>query len=229
MSIFTRITKKKHIEQFGLKIAELLKSEIPQIKIAIELSEIYGISFMHKPRGIYISRVYKPKEFEIINRDHKTCFNLTGISILNKKKNLYQPIQLYYQSDGLTKIEIESPELFHKTFDLNQIQKGELNLEHLKMENPDQKTAERILKSLTNEQIELLELEYTFEIELDEKLFYTILDMEDGNYVAVDKKGKVYRLNHDHIEKVKLIADKPTDFFKIYNGEKSELENMMNE
>ena len=97
------------------------------------------------------------------------------------------------------------------------------------MENPDQKTAEKILKSLTNEQIELLELEYTFEIELDEKLFYTILDMEDGNYVAVDKKGKVYRLNHDHTEKVKLIADKPTDFFKIYNGEKSELENMMNE
>ena len=81
------------------------------------------------------------------------------------------------------------------------------------MENPDQKTAEKILKSLTNEQIELLELEYTFEIELDEKLFYTILDMEDGNYVAVDKKGKVYRLNHDHIERVKLIADKPTDFF----------------
>ena len=74
-----------------------------------------------------------------------------------------------------------------------------------------------------------MELEYTFEIELDEKLFYTILDMEDGNYVAVDKKGKVYRLNHDHIEKVKLIADKPTDFFNIYNGEKSELENMMNE
>jgi hypothetical protein len=97
------------------------------------------------------------------------------------------------------------------------------------MENPDQKTAEKILKSLTKEQIELLELDYTFEIEFDEKLFYTILDMEDGNYIAVDKKGKVYRLNHDHKEMVKLIADKPTEFFKIYNGEKSELENIMYE
>lgn len=97
------------------------------------------------------------------------------------------------------------------------------------MENPDQKTAEKILKSLTKEQIELLELDYTFEIEFDEKLFYTILDMEDGNYIAVDKKGKVYRLNHDHEKMVKQIADKPTDFFKIYNGEKSELENLMYE
>lgn len=227
MSIFNRKTKKKHIEQFELKIAELLESEMSQIKTAIGLSKIYGISFMHDPKGIYISRGYKPKEFEKINKDHKTCFNLTGISVLNKKENHYQPIQLYYQSDGLTKIEIENPELFHKTFDLNQIQKGELSLEHLKMENPDQKTVKKILKSLTKEQIELLELEYTFEIELDEKLFYTILDMEDGNYIAVNKQGKVYRLNHDHIERVKLIANKPSEFFDIYNGKKNELEDIM--
>jgi hypothetical protein len=224
MSIFNRKTKKKHIEQFGLKIAELLQSEMPQIKTAIGLSKIYGISFMHEPKGIYVSRGYKPKEFEIINRNHKTCFNLTGISVLNKKESRYQPIPLYYQSDGLTKIEIENLELFHKIFDLNQIQKGELSREHLKMENPDQKTAEKILKSLTKEQIELLELEYTFEIELNEKLFYTILDMEDGNYIAVNKQGKVYRLNHDHAERVKLIATNPTEFFDIYNGQKSELE-----
>lgn len=229
MNIFNRKTKKKHIEQFGLKIAELLESEMPQIKIAIGLSKIYGISFMHKPRGIYISRGYKPKEFEIINRNHKTRFNLTGISVFNKKENKYQPIKLYYQSDGLTEIEIDNPEYFHKTFDLNQIQKNQIELEHLKMENPDQKTAEKILKSLTKEQIGLLELEYTFEIEFDEKLYYTILDMEDGNYIAVDKKEKVYRLNHDHEKMVKLIANKPTDFFEIYNGQKSKLENIMYE
>jgi hypothetical protein len=229
MSIFNRKTKKKHIEQFRLKIADLLESEMPQIKTATQLSKIYGISFMHEPKGIYISCGYNPKDFEIINRNHKTCFNLTGISVLNKKRNNYQPIKLYYQSDGLTKIEIENPEYFHKTFDLNQIQKGVIELEHLEMENPDKKTAKKILKSLTNDQIDLLELDYTFEIEFDEKLYYTILDMEDGNYVAVDKKGKIFRLNHDHKEMVKLIADKPTDFFNIYNGQKSELENMMYE
>ena len=97
------------------------------------------------------------------------------------------------------------------------------------MENPDQKVAEKILKSLSKEQIELLELDFTFEIELDEKLFYTILDMEDGNYIATDKKGKIYRLNHDHKEEVKLISKKPIDFFEIYNGKKSELEKIMYE
>ena len=229
MSIFSRKTKTRHIEQFGLRIAELLESEMPQIKTAIGLSKIHGISFMDEPKGIYISRGYQPKEFELINRNHKTCFNLNGVLVFNKQTSLYQPIKLYYQSDGLTCIEIDNPQYFHKAFDLSQIQKREIALEHLKMETPDQKTTQKILKSLSKEQIDLLELDFTFEIEFDEKLFYTILDMEDGNYIAVDKKGKVYRLNHDHKERVKLIADKPTDFFKIYRGQKNELEKIMYE
>lgn len=78
MSILNRKTNKKHIAQFGLKIAELLESEMPQIKNTIGLSKVYEISFMHEPNGIYVSRGYEPKEFELINRNHKTCFNQTA-------------------------------------------------------------------------------------------------------------------------------------------------------
>ena len=229
MNIFNRKTKKKHIEQFGLKIAELLEPELPQIKTAIGLSKIYGISFINEPKGIYISRGYKSKEFELINRDHRTSFNLYGVSVFNRKENSYQAIKLYYQSDGLTKIEIEKPEYFHKIFDLNQIQKNKLQLEHLEIVNPDQKIAEKALKSLTQNQLKMLELDSSFEIEFDQKLFYTILDMEDGNYFAVDKQGKIYRLNHDHKERVKVIANTPSEFFNIYNGNKSGLEKIMHE
>ena len=137
--------------------------------------------------------------------------------------------KINYQNNTLTKIEIDNPEYFHKTFDLNQIQKNKIKLEHLKIENPDRIIAEKALKSLSKVQLELLELEFTFEIELDEKLFYTILDMEDGNYIAVDKKGKVYRLNHDHEETVKLITNKPIDFFDIYSGKKRDLEKIIYE
>ena len=229
MNIFNRKIKQKHIEQFEHKIAELLETELSELKKAIGISEFAGIRFMEKPNSIFILRGYTQKTYEEIKRNHKTYFNLTGISVWNRKTENYEPIKLNYQNDTLTKIEIENPEYFHKTFNLNQIRKSEIKLEHLKIENLDQKIAEKALKTLTKEQLELLELDYAFEIELDEKLFYTILDMEDGNYVAVDKKGKIYRLNHDHEERVKLISNKPTDFFKIYNGEKNELENIMNE
>ena len=77
MSIFNRKTKKKHIEQFGLKIAELLESEMPQIKTAIGIQRagalltaqlrnrrnfIYGVKEERRnPEG-------QAKEYQYINR-----------------------------------------------------------------------------------------------------------------------------------------------------------------
>jgi hypothetical protein len=225
MNIFKRKINQKQIEQFELKIAELLEDELPQLKKAIGLSKVYGINFMYTPKGISLSRDYDPKAFEEINRNHKTSFYLTGILVLNRETKNYQNVKLFYYNDTLNQFEIENPEYFHKVFDLNQIKKSEIKLEYLKIENPDKKIAEDVLKSLSIEQINMLDLDYTFEIDLEDKTYYTILDMEDGNHIAVDKRGRIYRLNHDHEERVKLIANKPTDFFKIYSGQKSELEN----
>jgi hypothetical protein len=53
--------------------------------------------------------------------------------------------------------------------------------------------------------------------------------MENGNYIAVDKTENVYRLNHDHTEKVKKIANNIEDFFDLYNGNKSNLIELMYE
>lgn len=77
---------------------------------------------------------------------------------------------------------------------------------------------------MSEEQKELLELESTFEIEVGEKLYYTILDMEGGNYIAIDKKGKVYRLIHDDEFIAKQIATNSNDFLKNYKGIKSDLD-----
>ncbi|WP_420574779.1 hypothetical protein [Kordia sp.] len=223
MSIFSYKTKKKHIEQFALAIAELLQTELPELKTVITLSQVHGISFTKQPSGIYIATKYTPEDYKIIQDAHQTCFNLTGISVFHKKEKRFVSIPLYYQSDCLTRITVERPEYFHKTFDLSKIQKSEIKLEQLKIENSNNNTVEEILQSLTTEQLNLLELTASFEIELDEKIYYTILDLEDGNYVAIDEKGKVYRLIHDHEIPVKLIANTPADFFKFYTGQKDEL------
>ncbi|WP_298236721.1 hypothetical protein [uncultured Algibacter sp.] len=229
MKIFNRKIKREHIKEFEANLIKLLGEDIPNLERASQILNIYSYGFSKEPQAIIIVRSSSEDNYPEIKKNHNNSFKLTGISVWNCKTKHYQPIKLKYQNDVLTQIEIENPEYFHKTFDLNQIQKSAIKLEHLKMENPDQKIAEKALKTLTKEQLKLLELDYAFEIELDEKLFYTILDMEDGNYVAVDQKGKIYRLNHDHEERVKLIANKPTDFFEIYNGQKSELEKIMYE
>jgi hypothetical protein len=51
--------------------------------------------------------------------------------------------------------------------------------------------------------------------------------MEDGNCIAVDKNGAIYRWNHDSDNRILEIAKNPTEFFKFYNGQKTELEHFM--
>jgi hypothetical protein len=229
MNIFNRKTNKKHIEQFEKRIADLLEQEFPQFKKLIGISKVYGISFTRNPEGIYVSRGYTPETDIEVKRYHRTFFRLYGISVANKKTGELTPLKLTYSFDSLSNIEIESPEKFHRNYDLNHVRVGEIELEHLPTENPEREIAEKALKTLTKEQKELLELEDAFEIEIEGKLYYTILDMEDGNYIAVDKEGKIYRLNHDHAERIKKIADKPIDFLRLYSGQKSDLEKIMYE
>jgi len=222
-------TKKKHIIEFEEKLAQILKGELPQIYKAIQLSKIYGINFKHEPKGIYVSRGYKPKEYEEVMRNHRTHFNLSGIAVLNKKTKTYEELKLNYLHDNLINIEIENPENFHKTFDLSEIRIGEIGIEYIEFENPDLGIVKRALNTLNIEQLEQLNLDGTFEIELNEKLFYTILDMKDGNYIATTKNGQIFILNHDHETRVKQIAKTPKDFFEIYKGDKNKLESIMNE
>ncbi|MFS4446769.1 hypothetical protein [Maribacter sp. 2307UL18-2] len=229
MNIFNRKTKQKHIQQFEYNIAELLKSELPQLKKALDMSKIEGIYFAHKPKGISIIHSYSEKDFAEINRNGKSSFVLNGISVWNKELKSFEAISLSYLNNTISWFAVQNPERFHKTFDLSQLKKGQIKLEQKEIKNSDKEKVEKLLKSLSKGQLGLLELEHTFEMELDEKPFYPILNMEDGNYIAVDTKAKIYRLNHDHEEEVRLIAKNPTDFFEIYNGQKSELEKIMYE
>ena len=229
MNIFNFYTSKKHLKQFEMKIAELLNNEFPEFKKVIEISNLDGIHYTVKPQGIYLNRSYRPKVFEEIKRNHNTSFHLNGILVFEKKSKKHIPLRLHYFHNSLTSINIDNPKKFHRNFDLNNIKVEEIEIKHLKLQNPDKEFVLKVLKNIDEEKLNLLDIENTFEIEIDERLFYTILDMEDGNYIAIDKLGKIYRLNHDHKERVKKIAENPIEFFKIYSGQKSELENTMNE
>lgn len=85
---------------------------------------------------------------------------------------------------------------------------------------------ERLVSGLTCEQLDLTNLA---ELEVGGKLYYQIKDLEDGNYIAIDNKGKVYGLIHDpykieFINKsvrqfVEDVNSGTFDFGKYLNGE----------
>lgn len=224
MNIFNFKTTKKQIEIFERNVSEILKNDFPGIKKVLELSsKLYSIQFPINPSGISLSHGYSAKNYEKIIREHKTNFDLYGLKLFNKKLNQYEDITLHFHNDFLTFIKVINPEKFHKTYDYCKLQIGELSTKQIYIENLDKKITLKILKKLPQDKLNQLEIEDTFEIEFNDNLYYTILDMEDGNYIALDKSGKVYRLNHDHNERVKEISKNIDDFFSIYKGNKSNL------
>jgi len=63
-----------------------------------------------------------------------------------------------------------------------------------------------------------LDLDNGFEIELSGKTYYTIKDLEDGNYLGIDKKGKVYGMFHDPFIVEPISNDLPTFIEQLNSG-----------
>lgn len=224
MSIFNFKPTKIQIEIFERNVAEILKIDFPEIKEALELStKTYSVQFSKKPSGICLSRANNQE----ILQAQKSNFDLYGLKVFNKKRKAYEDITLFFSDNLLTLIEIENPVRFHKTYDYNKLHIGELKIKPISFENPDITITRDILKNVSKDKLKRLDIVDAIEIQCNENVYYTILDMENGNYIAVDKNEKVYRLDHEHIEKVKKISNNIDDFFDLYNGSKSKLIELM--
>jgi hypothetical protein len=73
---------------------------------------------------------------------------------------------------------------------------------------------EKLLNGLTCRQLDLTNLG---EFEVDGKLYYQIKDLDDGNYIAIDNKGKVFGLIHDPY-KIELINKSVRQFVDDVNN-----------
>ncbi|WP_125719931.1 hypothetical protein [Flavobacterium ustbae] len=221
INLFKQKTRAKDIALLELKIAELIAPEFPKIKDCLWKG---GLKIDFSNIGILIDwKSYILKEGEDVIRCKPNYFELSGVYLVEKNSQELKEIKLIYQSNRLREIKVENPKTFHKDFDFNSLIKKDLKTRNIEVDNPDARIVAKILEALSKEQKGFLELEDTFEIEIDEKFYYTILDMEDGNYIAIDKKGKVYRLIHDHKESAKQIAVNSSEFLKNYKGIKSDL------
>ena len=151
-------------------------------------------------------------------------FKIEGIEIIDKQSGQYIPIKVQVYGNLIQHIYLQINKGISKEYDLESIRINKLTTEILKTENPDEEILRKILKSLPKDKLEQIEIADTFEIELDNKFYYTVFDMEDGNYIAVNKQGKVYRLIHDHEIPAKKIFDSLDMLLESFSYDKKELE-----
>jgi len=158
--------------------------------------------------------------YEFSRAKHRKHFFLTGIEVLNKLTGTYIPIRLKISNHLIQNISLPLDKTLRTEYDLSQLRITNLHKEDFTLKNTDEIKLNKILSDICKEQKNLLEIEDTIEIELDEKYYYTIIDVEDGNYIAVNKKGNVFRLMHDHEEQAKKIFQNVQKFMEAYSGDK---------
>ena len=151
-----------------------------------------------------------------------THFILKGLKIKRTDGLEVVPFEVHVDGNLISSIKIAGDRLY-KAYDLETIDVSEMVQENIVFKNDEKKKLLAIIGHVPAEQLALLEVEDTLKIDLNGQKFFTILNMEDGNYIAVDKKARVFRLHHDSYEEVKSIAPSITDFLASYNGDKETL------
>lgn len=172
------------------------------------------IQLLHIINGPYLEKNRKK---------HKDFYILNGIEIKKRDTDEFVEVPIEVTWDLVSRINIDRPTDFWRHYAIETIRVKNLIRTELPVSNEDEEKLKKILKT-DSQQIKKLEIQDTFEIELDDKKFYTILNMEDGNYIAVNTKRQVYRLNHDSNEQVRLIDKSVDNFLKEFSGNKKELE-----
>ncbi len=100
--------------------------------------------------------------------------------------------------------------------DIKDLADYSFDLSDLRIEKPKFTSNAKIEKLVEGLVCAELDLHDLGEFEIEGKLYYQIKDLEDGNYLAIDGKGKVYTLHHDPFE-ITLINDSIKTFVEAVN------------
>lgn len=76
--------------------------------------------------------------------------------------------------------------------------------------NDDFNKINHLIDSLTVEELTKLNMvKNTFQIDIEGSSYYPIHDIEDGNYIAIDTSGAVFKITHDPFQVLKMFHNIP--------------------
>jgi hypothetical protein len=121
-------------------------------------------------------------------------FRLSGIQIYSVLNNKWEEVEIIIHNNLVRGLKITNSNYQLKEFDLNKIN-SQHTIKHPVHFEPGE--AELLYQSLAPDLQAKIDPVLFGEIEFNNKTFFSFYDLEDGNYLAIDKDEKVYSLIHD--------------------------------
>ena len=149
----------------------------------------------------FIGQFY-PEESLRTYTDKSKNFKLSGIQLYSKRTKDFEDVQLLINDGHISGIQISNSNYDSFEFDLERVDINRLTEEEYQFPPNDVDLFFQSLDPKNQQRIDELGF---MDIQLGNRTYYTVYDMEDGNYIGIDKKQKVYSLVHDAVPMAKLL------------------------
>lgn len=157
--------------------------------VLIGLSDIPG----------YIGFTYNPEIYEKFQQPDGKNFRLEGITVFDIISNEYLYYTIYfsygvingYSITGAKKIKID-------------IQK--IDVSNFKLKYRENIDFDRLKNFLTSEELKLINPNDVYVVSLEDKEYFHLMDIEDGDFYGMDLNKNLYKITHDpyNIEKMDI-------------------------
>lgn len=154
---------------------------------------INRVHLEHTVIANYVGFSYAPglsSKYEIKNEEF---FRLSGIMVRDMNTNRQLELQIFVSSGlimGYALPDHEKVKLDLESVDVSRILRQKLGEDDYL----------EIKALFDKEEMKLINPSEVYEIELQEKRLYHLFDLQDGDFIAVDKNKKFYRVTHDPFE-----------------------------
>ncbi len=164
-----------------------LKEQIQETRL-LDLSD-WGLFTSFR----YIVKSYDPKGMAHFKKRREN-YHLTGQQIFSRKINGYTNVHYIIHENILTGIKIENSNYEIEEFDLKRLISD--NLKQTSVDFPPN-AIDLFYNRLDDQLKNRLNPDNLIDIDFNDRTYYAFYDLEDGNYLTVDKKQNVYSLVHD--------------------------------
>ena len=205
---------KKEDYEFLQFISKKLVEKYPYLEKQVNKEFILKKRLEPAEDGTYSLILNAQLEKNYLNKNLPRFFLIQNIRVWNKRKGDYDLINFHIVEGMLVGYRVKART---KDLDLTKIDVSRINEKHFS--DIDKANLLEVFNGISTELEMLLDIKETFTIEIPEGKFYTIKNLGDGNYLAINDKGSIYSLEHDPYEVKEIFKDKDSFIAAIKSGE----------
>jgi len=187
------LLRKEQSELF-LSIIASLPDDYKQIRVQTLSSRFWACDdWKLYPDFKFVTLSYKGETLSKYKKRGQN-FKISGLEIFSRRNKKFEDIEILVQDNLIHGLKITNSYYLLNEFDLGQIINGNVSKSVFEFFSSE---IDIFYDSLSQNIKDKLNPEDLFDINFSNRDFYSFYDLEDGNYLAVDKNLKVYSLVHD--------------------------------